>query len=36
VDWERCVVKIKKFPNVEHKKFMAFDKVMGKVLGDLL
>jgi hypothetical protein len=30
VDWERCVVKIKKFPNVEHKKLMAFDKVHGE------
>lgn len=27
VDWERCVVEIKKIPNVEHKKLMAFDKV---------
>lgn len=30
VDWERCVVKIKKFPNVEHKKLMAFDNVHGE------
>lgn len=30
MDWERCVVEIKKFPNVKHKKLMAFDKVHGE------